>query len=68
MSTRIMHQHNIIINNIIYIKHTLYTTYYMFCCVKMNSILSNEYTYLWLILINYDLSKSVSKTVLEVYN
>ena len=27
-----MHQHNIIINSIICIKPTLYTTYYMFCC------------------------------------
>ena len=34
----------------------------------MNSIQSNEYTYVLVDLINYDLSKSVSKTVLEVYN
>ena len=39
-----------------------------FVAMKMNAIQWNESIYFWLILINYDLSKSVSKTVLEVYN
>ena len=48
---------NIIIN--IWIKPALCTPYYK---LKMNVIQSDEYTYFWLILINYDLSnKSVSK-------
>ena len=63
-----MQQHNIIINNTICIKPALYTSYYNgLLWWQMNEILSNEYTYFWLILINYDLSKCVSKPVLEVY-
>ena len=64
-----MHQHTIIIN-IICIKPTLYTTYYMLCSDgnEFNSIKWIDIIIFGWFLINYELSKSVSKTVLEVYN
>ena len=66
MSTGIMYQHDYKYK--LCIKTALCTPYYILCCENEFNSIKLIYILFGVILVNYDLSKSVSKTVLEVYN